>query len=292
MKVADDTSQITTFWDYAVERNIPLSRGWVELRRYQWSEPVDDVWKLAPSMYLFDLALSPRPAPARISFLGPTKSQPQEMRRVLLIPPGSMVRTRVANGRQRSLLCSIETSAIQELVSGSLDLDRNFVHERLDANTKGFEWLLRKICQEMHQEKFASAIVVEAYVTALSVELVRCAGSEPTDASCTGGLTSRRMRLIRDRVYADLPAPSLAELASLCGLTVRHLCRAFKAETGQTVAHYAEAAMIQRAHAMLAETHLSLGEISHRLGFATSSSFARAFRRATGLSPRDLERPR
>jgi transcriptional regulator GlxA family with amidase domain len=42
---------------------------------------------------------------------------------------------------------------------------------------------------------------------------------------------------------------------------------------------------------LLSQTSLSLTEIAHRLGFATSTSFSNAFQRATGLRPRQIERP-
>jgi AraC family transcriptional regulator len=102
------------------------------------------------------------------------------------------------------------------------------------------------------------------------------------------------MRRLRERVHSDLPAPSLTELAELCGMTVRHLSRAFKAETGQTLGKYVEAAMVDRARSLLAETDASVGEVASALGFASSTSFAFAFRRATGLRPSEVEgrRPR
>src|SRR3712207_8864169 len=41
-----------------------------------------------------------------------------------------------------------------------------------------------------------------------------------------------------------------------------------------------------RAQALLAETDLPVTEVGARVGYMSSSHFARAFRQATGLSPR------
>lgn len=43
----------------------------------------------------------------------------------------------------------------------------------------------------------------------------------------------------------------------------------------------------EAARAMLSSTNLHVGEIAEKLGFESQFSFSRAFRKATGLSPRD-----
>lgn len=47
---------------------------------------------------------------------------------------------------------------------------------------------------------------------------------------------------------------------------------------------------LTRAHALLADPAWSILEISLELGFADASTFARAFRRWTGVSPSELRR--
>jgi AraC family transcriptional regulator len=154
------------------------------------------------------------------------------------------------------------------------------------------EWLLLNIYQEMRcEEKFGSAIVVESFANALAVELARRLALRSTDGLRKGGLAPWRMRLLRERVTSNIVAPSLAELAELCGMTVRHLCRAFKAENGITPGKYINAAVVQHARTLLSQTNLSLVEIAHRLGFATSDGFSKAFQRTTGLKPRQIEKP-
>jgi AraC family transcriptional regulator len=72
-------------------------------------------------------------------------------------------------------------------------------------------------------------------------------------------------------------------------MSVRHLSRAFKAETGTTLAKYVEEAMVERARLMLRDCDASIAEIAQSLGFSSAGSFAYAFRRATGLRPSDIE---
>jgi len=155
------------------------------------------------------------------------------------------------------------------------------------------EWLMRNLYQEMRQgDEFGSAVMVESFATALAVDLVRRLASSDTDNRLRKkSLAPWRMRLLHERVLSNELAPSLTELAELCDMTVRHLCRAFKADTGITPGQYINAAMAQHARTLLSHTNLPLTEIAHRLGFATSASFSNAFQRATGLKPRQMERP-
>jgi len=99
-----------------------------------------------------------------------------------------------------------------------------------------------------------------------------------------GGLPPWRLRAIERRVRADGPLPSLEELAGLCRISVRHLSRAFRSETGQTVGKFIEQVMAERAHAMLLEG-VAVGTVARRLGYARAGNFAQAFRRTTGLLP-------
>ena len=73
-------------------------------------------------------------------------------------------------------------------------------------------------------------------------------------------------------------------------MSVRHLTRAFKAETGMTIATFVEHAMVDRARILLSNSDHSIGEIATRLGFSTHSNFTYAFRRATGLLPAEFRR--
>jgi AraC-like DNA-binding protein len=71
-------------------------------------------------------------------------------------------------------------------------------------------------------------------------------------------------------------------------MTVRHLSRAFRTETGQTLGRYIESVMVERAKALLLEG-APVRDVAESIGYATASSFTSAFRRATGLLPSDIK---
>jgi AraC family transcriptional regulator len=146
-----------------------------------------------------------------------------------------------------------------------------------------------RIYRELREPGFASELMVEELASAISVEIVRRFRLDRLASETRGGgLPPWRMRLLRDRAYADAPAPTLSELADLCGLSVRQLRRAFKAETGHTISKFIETTTVGRARTLLADGH-SVSEVARKVGFANTSSFSYAFRRATGLRPSEIE---
>jgi AraC-like DNA-binding protein len=106
-------------------------------------------------------------------------------------------------------------------------------------------------------------------------------------ARFVGGLSARHKRLIRERLQSPEPLPGREELGHLCDMTVRHLSRAFRTETGQTLGRYIDSVMVERARALLM-AGVSVRDVAASIGYATSSSFTSAFRRATGLLPSEI----
>jgi AraC family transcriptional regulator len=273
--------------DRGVERAIEFSHGRVEISFYNWQREWNGIHRARPNMYIFELNLShasKTPRPNRVE----TTSRSFQAGNVALIPPQNKVQRDIAAGWRRALFCMFDRGWLDDL------LPRASGNALMEPVVPGrAEWLLRNIYQEMSRKAdFGSAIVVESFANALAVELARRLASPRSDSGGPkGGLGPRRMHIVRKRVLSDIAAPSLTDLAELCDMTVRHLCRAFKTETGVTPGAYINEARAQHARTLLSQTSLSLTEIAHRLGFATSASFSNAFQRATGLRPRQIERP-
>lgn len=274
---------------FTVEHHLDFGRGCIEVRQYTWARETADVFTTADA-YFLDLSLTPRPGPARGSYLDAGRRAVESLGRVMFVPPGRTVQTACANGRQRSMHCVLGAEMIDGLLPRKPAWDDAALAEGLHLSNPEIEWLLLKIYREVRQGDFGVEVMVESLANALAVALIRQFGLDKDDVRrSTGGLAPWRMRLIRERIQADQPAPGLTELADLCGMTVRHLSRAFKRETGQTIGKFVEQATIERARLMLVESAEPVGEIARRLGFASATSFAYAFRRATGLRPSEVE---
>lgn len=265
-----------------IETAVEFPHGRAEIRSYDWRTEWTGIQRARPDMYVLELNLSRGD--------GSGRSEPRRSGDVAVIHPHGEVDREIASGRRRTLLCMLDRAWLESLFPPLLDRGRGDAAGEVGLGR--IEWLLRNIHHEMRREPdFGSVIVIEAFAHALAVELARrLASREGAEGVRRGGLAPWRMRLLQERILADAPAPSLAELAGLCDMTVRHLCRVFKAETGSTLGLYVERARAQRAQTLLSKTDLTLAEIAHRLGFASSTSFANAFQRATGLKPREIRR--
>jgi transcriptional regulator GlxA family with amidase domain len=77
----------------------------------------------------------------------------------------------------------------------------------------------------------------------------------------------------------------LDDLASLAGLSPRHLQRRFTQETGLSPAAYVERVRVEAAKQALAERDDPLETIARRCGFGTAETLRRTFPRLVGIAP-------
>ena len=75
------------------------------------------------------------------------------------------------------------------------------------------------------------------------------------------------------------------ELASLAGLSPRHLQRRFTQETGLPPAMYVERVRVEAAQRCLAEGNDPVETIARRCGFGTAETLRRTFHRLVGIAP-------
>lgn len=81
-------------------------------------------------------------------------------------------------------------------------------------------------------------------------------------------------------------SPRASELAIRYGVTPSHLSRTFRTRYGQSLSSYIKALQLRRAQRLLRTTTLDTTRVGYACGFATRRTFFRAYRRATGDSPR------
>lgn len=130
------------------------------------------------------------------------------------------------------------------------------------------------------------------------------ASGEPPVRVARASADGTRRRPTSERTAAD-PEPDVAtaiyrrlgrgpltqrDIARDCGLSDRSLRRHLRAR-GLSFRALAEDARIDYAEWALAATDLPLAEIAFRAGYTDQSAFSRAFRRRTGLAPRERRGP-
>jgi transcriptional regulator GlxA family with amidase domain len=97
---------------------------------------------------------------------------------------------------------------------------------------------------------------------------------------------SDALRSVVDAIHAD-PGGShgISELATLAGLSPRHLQRRFTQEVALPPAAYVERVRIEAAQRALADGNDTLDSIARRNGFGTAETLRRTFHRLVGVAP-------
>jgi len=130
----------------------------------------------------------------------------------------------------------------------------------------------------------------EALVVMLGHGLIRLEENlrpAPTRGGLSGWQQKRVAGFIEEHLAEEV---RLATLAGLVDLSPYHFARAFKQSFGLPPHRYHVMRRIEQAKMMLAEDESSVTAVAMSLGFAETSSFSAAFRKITGVSPRDFRR--
>ncbi len=95
-----------------------------------------------------------------------------------------------------------------------------------------------------------------------------------------------RIRRFEEDVLASiLQRRTIESYASALSISVRHLSRLCKAETGLTAVAFIEALKMREACRLLVYTRMTTQQIAYHLGFEDPSYFGRVFQRNMGLAP-------
>jgi AraC family transcriptional regulator len=98
---------------------------------------------------------------------------------------------------------------------------------------------------------------------------------------------SRVLGYIEEHLAVDI---TVTELANVACLSIFHFTRAFAGAMGVPPHHYVSRRRLENAKAMIAGGRASLHEIALDCQFSSQSSFTRAFRRVTGMTPGEYRR--
>jgi AraC family transcriptional regulator len=158
----------------------------------------------------------------------------------------------------------------------------------MNLQSKVLRDLILRIACELGQPGFASNLIVEGLGLTLLVEAARLLRTLNADSAHKGGLSAWRVKIIKDRVRSGAQHPTLNELAGLCGLSRRHLVRAFRQETGESIGAFVQSSMMERARTLLRESHQPVKAVATNSGFSNPAAFSAAFRRASGQTPRSF----
>ena len=148
----------------------------------------------------------------------------------------------------------------------------------------------RDLADELKEEEAGQDVVMAALVEQMVVHLLRrhanVRRSDELELSRVG-LVDRRIRRAVEMMHANMDKElPLEELSGAAYLSPFHFARLFKKLTGSSPHAYLATLRVQRAQQLLAETDLSISELSALVGYSSPSHFSKAFRQATGMTPR------
>ncbi|MFC4597224.1 helix-turn-helix transcriptional regulator [Cohnella hongkongensis] len=110
---------------------------------------------------------------------------------------------------------------------------------------------------------------------------------------CEGGSRTNRRALtgkelvvrVKQYVQDHCATASLEEISQRYFINKYYFCALFKNETGEGFHDYLTAARMEKAKALLSDSHLKTYEIAECVGFKDQRYFSQVFRKHTGMQP-------
>lgn len=254
-----------------------------QLTRFDFRAPMEQSVRNADA-YNLNLALAPRPTGARAAYSRHWQHDRFEpIGALCVLPPQETVLFRSDPGATTCIICDVDSRAAAQWFDEEMDWAPMGLERTLNLPDARLRGLLINLAKELRYPGFASDAMIDLQGAQIALELSRSWRASRTIPQ-EGGLSPGRLDLINQRLGARGSTPSLAELAALCGLSVRQLSRSFKASRGVSIGHHIAARRLEMAKHLL-RSDRSLKAIAHDLGFNSPSSFGHAFRKSAGMTP-------
>lgn len=155
-----------------------------------------------------------------------------------------------------------------------------------DAERPAWRAELEALATELTERREGMAEAVRAHLTLLLVRLGRL------EVDVAGALADRPVLAavfdVLERRFAEPITP--AEVAREVGLTPGHLTTLVRRHTGRTVGQWLTERRMREARRLLTATDLTVGAVTHRVGYRDPGYFVRRFRREHGVPPQAWRR--
>ncbi|MFQ3894801.1 helix-turn-helix transcriptional regulator [Sphingobium sp. R-7] len=253
-------------------------------------------WKAGEKIKRFDpdFIVGYRPYPAQVTVAAElTNGKLGRFGQLMLFPAEVIVNTDAANRpeRVRNIQCRFNAGWFREIWGNIPDWVPESLEQCFDLRNLRIEQAVQRLGHEALNPGFASTLMVDSLSRIIAIEIVRHFDASPLGARVRtreGKLSQTDLARIVEYIEScENHCPSIADIATVCDISPAHLRRSFKKTTGNTVHQYVERARLRKAQNLLITTDLPLKIISHRLGFANSSTFSSTFRRISRETPSD-----
>ena len=180
---------------------------------------------------------------------------------------------------------------LAQLVGQDAQLSRFSLCERLRFTDPLLAQLSQQLLQTAGSAHALGLLYVESLTNALCHQLIghhaTCELPRRQPPRLSAAVLARLDAYLE--AAAEVPV-TLETLASLANLSVFHFARLFKQATGLPPYRYVVQWKMRRAKLLLRQGEASVAAIGDALGFASSTSFTAAFKRAVGCTPQQFQR--
>lgn len=172
----------------------------------------------------------------------------------------------------------------QREILGIINREAWFLHEEESGNLVG---LVTMVMEEMRSRKKHYQESVHSLMLALVIELIRMnetTGIYDTDMYKKTGITQigNALDYIREKYAGHI---KVEDLANACGMSETHFRRVFESYMNMSPMDYVNLTRIQASCERLKKTTDSMDEVAEKVGFATTSTFNRNFKKFLNTSP-------
>jgi AraC family transcriptional regulator len=192
-------------------------------------------------------------------------------------------------GTAKLLMLSVTRSALSRLLP-ALDLQSELRFRDLYARPLRDELIRIAITQlwaATRARRDSDLLFADTVVLAIFAALARY--DERPCVAIERGLADWQLRRVMEMLESMQDVP-LADLAARANMSPWYFARAFKHTTGVPPHHFQFVMRMNCAKDLLAKTTLPITTVAERVGYGSSQTLARAFRKEVGISPLQYRR--
>jgi AraC-like DNA-binding protein len=239
--------------------------------------------------YIFSGRVNTRVGAKTVLSFGPREAN--------LLNPGEVHEDLPCAGTREYLVLGLKEALFKD-ITGELGVQGkaqpSFPCPKINADHQ-IQRLCEAIRYEMDHDEWGRELILRSAVTELAVELLRgFCGLTFRSEICDSERTNLSLKLQRAAEYMNdnyTVRFNLSEISASAGLSKYYFDRAFKKAFGISPQRYFLTLRLDRAKEILsgpAARRKPLAEIALNLGFADQSHFTNAFRRYSGMTPREF----
>ena len=153
-------------------------------------------------------------------------------------------------------------------------------------------WLLDQLVKEVAANRPGAALASKQLAQLLFIQIIRfyLAASNPLTTGWLRALNDERLAPALRHMHREPGrAWQLGELAKQVGMSRTSFALRFKANAGVAPLTYLQNLRMRLAEKELREGAMSVSELAESLGYASDSAFSNAFKRRTGMAPKQYQ---